>query len=283
MYRWRGTSRGPAGTLRVAAWVVGGALGLAMSCKTSRQTPEPEVTQEPEAPPRVSAIRAPAPLPQRPSVSPPPSVVSAAPPPPVACVRPGLIADFEDDNPTVCREAGRGGRLVIYSDGTGAVSPGPGNVVATDILAPPRGTSRGALRVSGKDHRVYGVGVAVHLASGMLVDVSTYTGVQVWLRSAQPLGVHLKLATRQTMSAAYGGDCTPTPDHSCNDHHGVARRVGPTWQLVKVPIVELKQLEDGFRTPFDPTQVVEFHVRVPKPGGQQSLSFELWIDDISFY
>ncbi len=273
---------------RIRLVLVALVLGFeALACKTAKPSP---ATDGASKGPRAPASEAPGTASPRdaavavaPSSVPVASIAVATPPPPESCRHPDLIADFEHGIPTVCASSGRGGPLVIYYDGTGAVTPGPGNLLDTHRLAQPRGTSRSALRLVGEGHRIYGVGVAFHLASGMTVDVSEHQGVEGYFKAAQPLTIHLKLATRQTMAEAYGGACEPTEDRACNDHHGVERVVGPKWQLVRVPITGLRQLERGVRAPFDPTQVVEFHVRIPKPAGSEPLSFELFVDDVSFY
>jgi hypothetical protein len=262
------------------------ALGLGLllgGCRRDRAEPGREPAESPSTQPQRPTASAEPDTRVRSATTPASAAAPHHHPPPSSCARRNLIADFEDGNPTVCVAAGRGGPLVLYSDGTGSVEPPPGEIVRSYPLPKRRGRSRGGLRVVGQNHRIYGVGIAAHLAAGMLVDVTGFQGVMGWFRSTRQLTIDLKLATRQTMTSAYGGTCEPTEEHGCSDHYGVRRAVGPEWQLIRAPIAEMKQLENGVRVPFDPTQVVEFHVRIPKLERDKELSFELLIDDLAFY
>jgi hypothetical protein len=199
------------------------------------------------------------------------------------CASPNLIADFEDGTANVCTSGARGGRSTLYFDGTGTVLPVPGILTASDALPEPRGSSKRGLHVVGHGQHDYGVGIAMALARGAPIDVSAFDGVMGWFSSSRALTIDIKLATVDTMSSAYGGACEPTPKANCDDHYGLRRVIGPHWTFLRVPIKGMTQLDQGVRVRFDPTKVVELHIRIPRLAEDPPLDFELWVDDLAFY
>lgn len=200
------------------------------------------------------------------------------------CSSPGLIDNFEDGDGWNCWGMGRGGgQWMLYYDGTGQVVPPPGPVTRATLLSPQRGPSVYGLEIRGSGMRDYGAGLALRLAAGKSYDVSAYTGVALWLQSSAPLAVDVKLATRDTMASAYGGRCEVTPTADCNDHYSATRTVGPAWTYFRIPISELRQQGTGQKAAWNPRDVVELNIRIPRPKNVAELNFDLFIDDVTFF
>lgn len=216
-----------------------------------------------------------------------PSASSAEPRPSrTPCALPSLIDDFEDGDTWLCAGEGRGdGQWIYFSDGTGSTHPPSGARPSPTLLVPPRGPSRRGLHVSGQGLSAYGAGLALRLAAGKDYDVSSYTGVSLWLKASSPLPIDVKLATRATLESAYGGRCVSHANAWCDDHFSGRRTVITNWGLYLVSFDELKQQGWGTKATWDPREVVELHIRIPRDPIPDAglLSFDVFIDDISFY
>jgi serine/threonine protein kinase len=201
---------------------------------------------------------------------------------------PPVLADFEDGWAHLCAP-GRAGRVIVYSDGTGVVTPHVGLYGPAAELDPPRSESRHAIHLVGKDLADWGAGMVVALDSGRPVDVSTSQGVAIWMRAErEPTTVLVEVATTDTLDASFGGACRPASTVICDDHYAAARTVSVFWTLVRVPFKQLHQLGFGMRADWNPAHVVEIHVAVkkdvlPEDARARPIGFDLWVDDMSLY
>lgn len=166
--------------------------------------------------------------------------------------------------PVLGRPAGRWKMSVDGSAGMATLEPAQ--------VSPLRCDSGWAARFAGSAFTKWGA-----LAQGLFdnyvsTDVSAYKGLRFNLRANIEVVVRLKVPDRNTFGV--GGVCTV-----CDDHFGRDIAVGTSWREYVVRFSELKQEGRGVPTPtaFDPKTLYGVEFIVPK-----NLTFELWIDDVSF-
>lgn len=201
------------------------------------------------------------------------------------------VADFEAGWAEACRTEGRrGGTIVFYYDGTGETTPAIGVLGSSDLLEPPRGTSRHALHLRATGLTDWGSGISIKLDEGRPVDLRAYEGLRLWMRSDSGARTRISVATRATLDETYGGRCVPDPKVACNDHYTTLRSVNTFWQEFRVPFSGLQQLGWGKAGAWEPEHTMEIHIGVHNGENGETpetraehLSFDLWIDDLSFY
>jgi hypothetical protein len=150
-------------------------------------------------------------------------------------------------------------------------------------LLPPRAGSQRGLHFTGSDVSDWGAGLSVALNDGKPVDLRGKEGVSIWLRAdGAPTAVLVKLAIPGTLDATYGGTCQASSTVRCDDHYSAIRTASPLWTRFRIAFRDFHQLGFGAKAAWDPSQVVELHVSVDR-GTAKTMSFDLWIDDISFF
>ena len=104
-----------------------------------------------------------------------------------------------------------------------------------------------------------------------------YTGIRFWAKGTGSLIVVGQMAS--TEQTTYGGTCqlgTTCAGDSVN--------CGPlstsTWTQFSVPFTNLK---GGTVTPFDPTGIWSLEFQYYSATSLGGASFDLWIDDLTFY
>jgi hypothetical protein len=188
-----------------------------------------------------------------------------------------LIDDFEDGNSQVLLNAGRNGYWFTANDGTGMQSPDPHADALPELLSPPRGMSTRALHTSGSGFSVWGALVGANfVAVGMTAmpySISAYQGVTFTAKLGR-VGVTAKARLAITnYDTLYG--CT-----TCDDHFGATVTFSDVFQTIQVPFASLKQT--GFGKPLlqtfdtDRTYTLQF-------SWAKAETFDVWIDDVSFY
>jgi hypothetical protein len=163
-----------------------------------------------------------------------------------------------------------------------------------------------AFHTSGSNYTNYGAGAGITLASNNIFDASQYTGLDVWFRgttqgtrgpnySVSNNTVHVKFVTGFSDDAGadprngddFGAYCPTTADDGGSD----------CYVECKIPFVALQR--DGFRgvdsgapdpstDMFDPQNLVKIQFEFslyngPDGGVPVPVSFDLWIDDVSWY
>jgi hypothetical protein len=190
---------------------------------------------------------------------------------------------MEDGNGEICPSAGRTGSWVAFHDGTGTLSLPHGPVAATSVIPGCRGRSRRALHFKGQAFREWGAGVAARLGrkGGTAFDLSGFRGIRFWARAESPVLLRVSVATRDTLDASYGGDCSAPPGRVCDDHYAACRTVGREWVNYTVRFDTLEQGGWGVKAGFDLTRVTELHFIVPRPEQAPEVSFDVWLDDVA--
>jgi hypothetical protein len=82
-----------------------------------------------------------------------------------------------------------------------------------------------------------------------------------------------------TESTDWGGTCTAT---SCSGNYYVypSALSSSAWTSISVPFTSLK---GGTVTPFDPSGIWSLEFQYYSSTSLDGASFDLWIDDLSFY
>jgi hypothetical protein len=193
-----------------------------------------------------------------------------------------LIDDFHQGDTLLPAHGGRTGGWYIFSDGTGMLTPTPGQPPSP---ARPGYDGAGyALRMTGADLTDWGAGLGVTLLSvpgrpPCRYDATPQAGLRFYFKGvvADDDTLRVNFVTEETLQVANGGRC-PTTDE-CDAHYGLDISPVPAdWELIEVPIAELAQPSWGTRKPLDLRHLLgfEFNVRV-------NSAFDVWIDQVEFY
>jgi hypothetical protein len=161
-----------------------------------------------------------------------------------------------------------------------------------------------AYHMSGSGFTNYGAGAGITLNSNAMFDASQFTGLNVWLRgftkgtrgpgfSQLDNAVHVKFVTGESTDAAadprlgddFGGYCPVSGD------------AGDCYMPCQLPFAALTR--DGFRSVeagapdpttdmFDPKNLVKIQFEFslysgPDGGVPEPVSFDVWIDGVSWY
>jgi hypothetical protein len=188
-----------------------------------------------------------------------------------------LIDDFEDGDAQIALVAGRNGSWFSANDGSGQQSPAPNAATLPTLLSPARGTSTLALHTSGSGFTGWGALVGANFAvngtTALAYDISAQQGLSFWAKLGKATSVKQVRVSIRDYDTLYG--CT-----TCGDHFGITATLTDTFQSIQVPFSSMTQL--GWGRPkaaaFDPkrTYAVTF-VWSPYQ------SFDVWIDDLTFY
>ncbi len=188
-----------------------------------------------------------------------------------------LIDDFEDGNNQVSLVAGRNGYWFTSNDGTGQQTPDPHAPALPELLAPPRGASKRAMHTTGSGFSVWGALLGANFVAvgptAMPYDISAYRGIS-FLAKLGKVGVtdeaRLSITNYDTL---YG--CTV-----CDDHFGANVTFTDAFQTIQVPFASLKQTGFGrpVLTTFDTTRAYALQI-----SWANAETFDVWIDDITFY
>jgi hypothetical protein len=200
--------------------------------------------------------------------------IDAGPPP---C---GLVLDdLESGDGNIIRCPGRNGSWYTANDGRpGTQVPGP-----TDKFLPvqPGYNSNYCAHTSGNGFTSGGAQMGFSFATGptgarVQYDLSTYTGITFWAKSATPFKMYVNFPDRNTDPA--GGVCKPG-GIICNDTYGKGMPIGTSWSLTTLPFSMLSTDGPGAPGGFDKVHVyaIEFHA------SPTEMPFEFWVDDVALY
>ena len=205
-----------------------------------------------------------------------------------------LIDDMEDDNAAICNSGGRNGNWFTAADGTeGTLSPARGTTFTMTPIPGGRGKSHVAAHMTASGFTTWAqMDLTLGAVAGVAkpYDASATGGITFWMKTDAP-HLEVELPTSQTVPVSRGGLCSDsaTTDNCDNSFSFEITSPHPAdWFQYYVPYSALLQgglssdangnLIVGSAT-WDPTRLlaVNFNVNYPPP------SFELWIDDVSFY
>ena len=198
-------------------------------------------------------------------------------------ITPALIDDFEDGDGSICASVGRSGHWFTYVDGvsSSSVTPPPSDAVAASPtkLSTPRGASQYAMHITGNDSQYAGVGAfldnpVIGQAPGVYdAGAAGYTGVHFFIKSN--MGLYFVIQIPATVAVKYGGTCATEPCSGASYYRSsVALPSSATWTEISIPFSSL----GGGVAPFRTDQLWDIGFQPGTAG-----SFDLWIDDVSFY
>jgi hypothetical protein len=202
-----------------------------------------------------------------------------------------LIDDMEDPSYPTPMEAGRNGSWWAGGDPSspGAAIQPNGNADAEPIQGG-RCDSKNAMHVTGHGFSVWAV-LSVSMGWGSVDggaaallpnDNSFRTGVTFWARIGDTSTDKVRFAISDKYSRPEGGICVDggAMDVACYDLFGAdLTQLATSWKQYRIPFGGLTQRGFGLKRPkLDASSIytIEFG---PNPGS----TFDLWIDDISFY
>lgn len=212
------------------------------------------------------------------------------------CSDPLLIDDMEDDNFAICNSGGRSGGWFTAADGTeGTLSPAQAFVMTP--IPGGRGDSHVAARMTASGFTTW---TQMDLSFNEAYDASAHGGITFWMKTDAP-NVAVTLPISQTVPVSMGGLCpdSTTSTHCYDDYLFEITSPHPNdWFQYHVPYSSLFQANSASHRPtrrlesssdangnlmpgsatWDPTQLTGVKFTVNEPP-----TFELWIDDLSFY
>jgi Carbohydrate binding domain (family 11) len=188
-----------------------------------------------------------------------------------------LIDDFEDGDSQVALVAGRNGSWFAFNDGTGQQSPDPHADMLPALLTPSLGPSTRAMHSSGSGFKDWGATVGANFVvtgtTPLPYSISAHQGLTFSAKIGKPGSATQVRVSIKDYDTLHG--CT-----SCGDHFGATVNLGDTFQTVQVPFASLKQ--QGWGKPqvpkFDPERAYAVVF-----GWGKDQTFDIWIDDLSFY
>jgi len=189
-----------------------------------------------------------------------------------------MIDDFEDGDAQILLNAGRSGAWFAANDGSyaGMQTPDIRGPINPSVLMPARMMSTRAMHVTGSGFRTWGAYVGASFIGGATpkpYDVSTYQGVQFYGKIGKAMASKTVRVAFRDYDTGFG--CT-----SCGDNFGSDVTVGDAFELIQVPFADLKQ--QGWGMPqaaaLDAKRVYAVLFSWPA-----NVTFDLWIDDLSFY
>jgi hypothetical protein len=185
---------------------------------------------------------------------------------------------MEADTGMICQGNGRVGHWFTYIDSyaTSTITPAPTQVPALPYaITTPRASSHYAMRAFGTYTSYAGIAALMNNAvigqTPLTFNASNYTGVRFTTMGTG--GVAVIVQTPATESTTYGGTCAAT---SCYGFKSATYALSSTaWNTYSVPF---SSFSPGVVTTLDRANIwsVEFQ---PTTTG----SFDLWIDDVTFY
>ena len=197
-----------------------------------------------------------------------------------------LIDDMESGTGKICSGSGRVGLWFTYVDSstTSAIAPATTGQALPEYLSTPRGTSQYAMHVQGYYSTYAGMAVWLNKSSFSgstgTYNASSYTGIKFYARGSGGGGTFdVKGQMASTEPEKYGGTCTAT---TCNgNYYSYPSTLSSTsWTQISVPFTSLKS---GTVTPFSPTSTWSFEFYYYSETSLAGASFDLWIDDLTFY
>jgi hypothetical protein len=190
-----------------------------------------------------------------------------------------LLDDLESGDGNIVRCAGRNGSWYTANDGL----PGTQVPAPTDRFLPvqPGYNSKYCAHTSGNGFTSGGAQMGFSFATGstgarVQYDLSAYTGITFWSKSATAFTMYVNFPDRNTDPA--GGVCKPG-GIVCNDTYGKGMAVGTSWSQVTVPFSILSTDGAGAPGGFDKAHVyaIEFHA------APTEMPFEFWVDEVALY
>jgi hypothetical protein len=187
-----------------------------------------------------------------------------------------LIDNMESDDGYICTGSGRMGYWYTYIDGTTGSSIAPPSTmkpILPTATSPARAGSNWAMHASGIFQSYAGIGCILDATlngnSRQSFNASAFTGVHFWAHGTAGMKLVLQASGDELISN--GGTCTTT----CYGSDFTLAGLSPTaWTEYSVPFSSVT----GGTVPLQPSDLWSVEFGPVTPG-----TFDMWIDDLSFY
>jgi hypothetical protein len=191
-----------------------------------------------------------------------------------------LIDNMESGTGYIC--SSRTGMWYTYVDsGTySEMTPAPGYQAMPELMATARTTtSSRAMHISGYYSTYAGLACWLNNVSFSSIpgtyNGSGYTGIKFYAKGKGSLIVVGQMpATEKT---TYGGTC---PYSECAGNQYAVGTLSSSWTLYTVPF---SYLTGGTYEPFDPSKIWSLEFMFYSSVALDGASFDLWVDDLTFY
>lgn len=214
-----------------------------------------------------------------------------------ATVDPTLIEDMEDGNRSILRRGGRQGTWFMDNDMTGTLSSPASQALPTSEIPGGRGDSMRAIHFSGSDFTGYGAQIGFSFLENttgkQIYDISEYAGLRFYAGvgpdpgegSGELVLLQVNVSTIQTDPHTDADNPEPLCDeeaNECFDHHGWDVMIDGAWQeyTLRFDAVDFGQRAFGLAASWDPEHALQVIFKIQ--GEAAGVSFDFWIDDISF-
>jgi len=188
---------------------------------------------------------------------------------------------MESGTGSICQTTGRVGLWYTYVDSeTGSsITPIPESPALPELMSTPRSsTSQRAMHITGTYTTYAGLACWLNNAAFGLIpgsyDGSSYKGITFYAKGSGSLIVVGQMPS--TEKELYGGTC---PYSECAGNQYELGTLSSSWTRYSVPF---SYLEYGTVEPFDPSKIWSLEFMFYSYTTSRK-SFEVWIDDLSFY
>jgi hypothetical protein len=196
-----------------------------------------------------------------------------------------VIDNMEADTGKICQGNGRVGLWFTYIDSssTSAITPSTSGGALPQYMSTPRSSSYYAMHMQGYYSTYAGMACWLNKAafsgSTGVYNASGYTGITFWAKGNGNGGAFNVVGQMASTEAeTYGGTCTASK--CAGDYYTLTGLSSSSWKQYQVPF---SYLTGGTVTPFDPTSTWSFEFQFYSKTSLAGVSFDLWIDDLSFY
>lgn len=196
------------------------------------------------------------------------------------------IDDMEDGNANLLMTDGRDGHWYVFTDQSGGfLNPNPFEQFVMAYNEPIRDDSGRSARFQGGSFDDWGAALALHFIGGEdgpnePYDISRFSGITFFARALG--GANQLVVLFPNIDTDERGElCNPFSggENACDNHFQHVLELSGEWSSYSVLLEDLVQGPGEGRRParFDAEQV--FGVQFAAPA---NVSFDIWIDDLSF-
>jgi hypothetical protein len=170
----------------------------------------------------------------------------------------------------------------VDSSTSSVITPTPGYAALPELMSTARTTtSKYAMHMSGTYSTYAGMGCWLSNTSFSTIpgtyNANGYTGIRFYAKGAGSLQATGQMPS--TESTSYGGTCTLGAG-VCSGNSYVIGALSSTWTLYTVPFASMT---GGTATPFSPSSIWSLEFGFYSSTSLGGASFDLWIDDLTFY
>ncbi|MDI1475604.1 carbohydrate binding domain-containing protein [Polyangium sp. y55x31] len=193
-----------------------------------------------------------------------------------------IIDDMEDQNGSIFPNAGMLGAWYTYNDETAGATQTPivGDPFEMTALSPARGSSTYAANTKGNGFTTWGAGFGFDLNNDGVTkkayNASQFAGIHFWAKVGAGSSGAVRFNVGDSQTTPEAGNCGDT----CSDDFGANVTLTTDWQEFKFAFAELKTVNWSKQNLTAIKKDALYYVHFQ---ASQNATFDIWIDDISFY